>query len=667
MNATFGRRFAVCVAILLGMFAADPGRAGEAEFRFVHPGLLHGRDDLTRWQTAVAQRAEPIFSGFEKLRSHPRSQLAARTHAPVAEIGRNPNVAFSEFDQDATAAYHSALIWAAVRDRAHADRALALVRGWSGAVQRVTGADAALMAGLGPFKLINAAELLRHTDAGWTEADTAVFTAFLRRAILPAVGDFALYANGNWDTACLKTVMAAGVFLDDRELFDRAVRFYLAGAGNGRLTHYVVNAAGQGQESGRDQPHMLLGLGHLAEAAEIAWQQGLDLFAAADHRLLRGFEYSARFALGETVPFEPWLDRTGKYRHRTISALGQGRYRPVFEQLWNHYENRAGVPAPASRRLAEAHRPEGAAVNADHPGFGTFLFSLPAGAANPPAADSSAPPAAPAGLHAAPADGRIALAWAAVRGARTYRVLRRERTADSDTLVARDLPVPAWTDADTAPGRVYLYRVQAENAAGPGPASSPLAAAATLPAGWTTAALGAGAAPGLVAWDGTVFTFEAAGRGEAGTFAGTVLAGDGTLIARFVPQTSSQFSRFGLALRPAAGGAPVAVLLLAPIRGGDSERPVWRAAFGPAGGTATDLPPGLSAYGRLLAPCWLRLTRRGDWIGAAISADGTTWRDAGTAELTSAGPLAAGLFVNSGFDALTTTVRFDSVTLAPAP
>ena len=33
------------------------------------------------------------------------------------------------------------------------------------------GKDAVLMAGLGPFKMVNAAEILRYTTSGWKESD----------------------------------------------------------------------------------------------------------------------------------------------------------------------------------------------------------------------------------------------------------------------------------------------------------------------------------------------------------------------------------------------------------------------------------------------------------------------------------------------------------------
>ena len=179
-------------------------------------------------------------------------------------------------------------------------------------------------------------------------------------------------------------MMAIGVFCDDRALFDRAVDYYHNGAGNGRLTHYIFDESGQCQESGRDQAHTQLGLGALADACEIAWNQGVDLYGEADNRLLKGFEYTARYNLGQDVPFVPHVDTTGKYRHKKISDITRGQFRPVYEMVWNHYQNRRGIPAPFTRQAAEKERPEGAGPGSDHPGFGTLLFSRANGATTQP-------------------------------------------------------------------------------------------------------------------------------------------------------------------------------------------------------------------------------------------------------------------------------------------
>jgi uridine kinase len=158
----------------LGLFflclgAAAPVWAGAG---FVHPGLLQSREDLARMKAAVAAKQEPIFSGYEVFRKHPQSQTSYVPRGPFDEIGRNPNLHFSEYDRNANAAYQCALMWTITGDIAYADKAKTIINAWTSTLKKVSGRDAVLMAGLGPFKMIHAAEILRYTDAGWTEADT---------------------------------------------------------------------------------------------------------------------------------------------------------------------------------------------------------------------------------------------------------------------------------------------------------------------------------------------------------------------------------------------------------------------------------------------------------------------------------------------------------------
>jgi hypothetical protein len=352
---------------------------------FVHPGLLHTRADLERLRQRVAAGDEPWKSGFEKLRAHPQSRADWKLSGPFAVVTRSPllSTGNNQMVADGNAAYQNALLWCVTGDEAHAKKAVEILNAWSATLKQMDGRDAQLSAGLNGFKFVNAAELLRHTYPAWQPADIARCERMLKEAVYPPIMNFALHANGNWDAACLKTTLAISVFCDDRELFDRAVRYYRNGKGNGRLTHYVINDAGQCQESGRDQQHTQLGLALLAEACEIAWNQGLDLYGDADNRLLKGFEYTARYNLGQDVPFVPYVDTTGKYRHKKISPDGRGKLRPVFEMVWNHYQNRRDIPAPFSRQAADKLRPEGAAHGSDHPGFGTLLFSLPAKSSAP--------------------------------------------------------------------------------------------------------------------------------------------------------------------------------------------------------------------------------------------------------------------------------------------
>ena len=353
---------------------------GAIQAAFVHPGILHTRADLDRMKQMVQQGAEPWQTGFEKLKAHPQSQADWHLRGPFERVSRGAGEELhrAELVQDGNAAYQNALMWALTGNRAHAEKAVEILNAWSGMLREIVGRDKELAASLCGFKHANAAEILRYTYDGWAPADIARCEMMLKTVFYPVIKDFATFANGNWDTGCIKTMMAIGVFCNDQTIYDHAAEYYRNGSGNGCLTHYVINDQGQCQESGRDQTHTQLGLAHLAEACEITWNQGLDLYGAADNRLLKGFEYTARYNLGQDVPFAAFRDTTGKYYAERISTRARGRLRPIFEMVWNHYENRKGIAAPFTKQAAAKLRPEGAAFDADHPGFGTLLFMRPA-------------------------------------------------------------------------------------------------------------------------------------------------------------------------------------------------------------------------------------------------------------------------------------------------
>jgi hypothetical protein len=344
---------------------------------FAHPGMLHTAADLKRMKQHLDVGEEPWESGFEQLQRNRYSQTNWRLQGPFEHVRRDPRDSVRNDDMvaDANAAYQNALMWCITGDEEHAQKAVEILDAWSRTLKKLDGRDVQLAAGLNGFKFANAAELIRATYPAWSAADIEQFERWLRTVIYPPIQDFATFANGNWDAACIKTMLAIGVFCDDREIFERAIEYYRHGTGNGSITNYVINETGQCQESGRDQQHAQLGLACLAEACEIAWNQGVDLYGAVDNRLLKGFEYTSRYLLGEDVPFVEHTDTTGKYRVTSISSRGRHRLRPVHEMVWNHYEHRVGIKAPYTRKAAERIRPEGAAHGADHPGFGTVLFA----------------------------------------------------------------------------------------------------------------------------------------------------------------------------------------------------------------------------------------------------------------------------------------------------
>jgi hypothetical protein len=360
-------------SVLLG---AAAGARGARPAPFKHPGIVHTQEDLDRIKTMVAKGAEPWKGAFAVFKAHPQSRADWKLRGPFAVVNR-PGSGNLEMAYDANAAYQNALMYCITGQAAHAQKAVAILNAWASRLQAIRGHDSKLAAGLYGFKLVAAAELIRARYPGWKRKDVDQAKKMFRNVLYPVVKDFAPSANGNWDGACMKTVMAIGVFCDDRTMFDRAVAYYRKGRGNGAITHYVLNEAGQCQESGRDQAHVQLGLGLLAECCEIAWAQGIDLYGVADNRLLKGYEYTSKYNLGHDVPFTPLTDISGKFKHRVISPKERGKFRAVYEIAWNHYHHRKGLDMPYTAKVVAKLRPEGASFQADNVGFGTLLFYRP--------------------------------------------------------------------------------------------------------------------------------------------------------------------------------------------------------------------------------------------------------------------------------------------------
>lgn len=432
--------------------------------------------------------------------------------------------------------------------------------------------------------------------------------------------------------------------------------------------------------------HMQLGLAHLGDGCEIAWNQGLNLYAYADNRLLKGFEYAARYNLGESVPFSETLDRTGKYHHTAISTRGRGRFRPVFEQIYNHYANRMRMAATFTQKAAEKIRPEGPGrPAADHPGFGTLFFTRPP--APMEKSRSAAPPASPGAIIARGSPKAIRLGWVAPVEATSYTVKRATSSGGPFKAIAREVASASYTDTSVKEGEVYYYVVSASNSAGESPDAFETGVSAGLPSPWQQQDIGSVKSPGGTGFDGRQFTVEGAGADIGGTndqfqFAYASMTGDGTVTARCVPQVSSQFTKMGLMMRESlSADAPNVLLLVSPAPTDDLEQPHWTVRLATresAGAKSTILKgsPNLSdsqvINGRLMGYVWLRLQRSGNTCTGSMSPDGQTWTQVGAVEIPLRKKLFVGVLACSHITTVTTTVSFDSISVpgwppTPAP
>jgi len=693
--------------------------ASTAAGPFAHPGILHRQADLDRMRTAVAAQESPVYEGYLALAADPRSSYdyAPFNTGQITSWGRGPYNWMNEVVTDSDAAYQNALMWAVTQDVRYADTARDLLDVYAGSLRAITGADGQLGAGLQVFKFVNAAEILRHSGYdGWPQSSIQQTIDSFLNVWYPSVSSYAQFANGGWELASVQAIIAIAVFCDDRVMFEDSLRYAAHGAGNATVPHRIVFPDGQGQESGRDQSHEQLAQAMITDAAQVAWNQGVDLYRYAADRLLASWEYDARYNLGNDVPFTAHLDRTGKYTALEISVLDRAQWIPAFEMPYAHYVSVLGLTMPYTEQVI--FRGAGGTRyiegnDTDVPSWGTMTFALPQ--PEPPTIPA-VPPGIPSGLAAGPgADGGIAIEWiasadpASATTATSY-TLTRAQPGGAWTTIAANLADTGYTDTDVPAGSTYLYAVTAHNQAGDSPRSLPAAAAAGLPGPWSTQDIGDVRVAGSAGYDGEAFTVEAGGADIAGTadqfrFTWLPLAGDGTLTARVATPLSSQYAKVGVMLRDglADDAAHAAMLIqglpLASWSGvwttrdwpggdtagtGDTPVPANQAAYitadagfpisdwGSVPAAATPLPPPYAeAAGdgyRMRKPYWVRVRRAGQTFTGEISADGQRWIAVGSSVLPLGGTVAAGLAVCSCLGvpenyAQTTTVCFDNVTI----
>ncbi len=672
----FAHQIVLSLSVFVCISVSAYSQGNEKHDGFIHPGLLHTQQDLERIREAISKETSPIYDGFRVLRESKYSKHNYRLRGPSVEWGRAPNVAMGEAADDATAAYQNALMWCITGDKKHARKVAEILNRWSATHQRMVGVDGVLAAGLQGFKFVNAAELLRHTDSGWSEEDAVRCERWFRSAIYPKIEHYAHFANGNWETAAFQNNVAIAVYCSDRELFESTMRYAVNGCGNGSIPNLVVYDSGQCQETTRAQHYAQLGLGTLANAAEVAWNQGVDLYGWNDNRLMRGFEYTAKYGLGNDVQYQHYLDRTGKYgfggRHKhytEISSVSRGSFWAIFERPYNHYAMRRRMAVPFSEQVVRQKRPEG--FNHDHLGLGTLTHHR-----DPPTGDEPlTPPGVPSGLDGRSTKDGIQLSWvrsvASVqcKNAQEYSVYRSTTSNTSFSRVA-SVTEPKWIDHEVKRGQLYRYRVVAHNAAGSSSHSAVLSIAAQLPAPWRSTDIGKVGVAGFAKYNGTRFTLEGEGHDIGGShdsfhYVYAPMTGQGAITARIVRPISSQWTKPGVMMRETlkADSRHATVLLLpidwsgalvSRVEAGGETQVKGKTALGEAH---------IEKGNRLMTPYWVRLIRFRNRFTGYISPDGYQWREIGSVEIPMSDKFYVGLPACSQLKNVSTTVTYDRVSI----
>ncbi|WP_425086136.1 alginate lyase family protein, partial [Streptomyces hainanensis] len=348
------------LALAGALGAASARSAGAAPTTWNHPGALHNAGDINRARVRVAAGTDPWRAGWQRLVDNPHSS-STWTPNPQSVIYRGTGTSnnYPILYNDIAAAYQNALRWQVGGTTANADRAAAICNAWSNTLTSIQGStDAILVAGLQGWQFANVGELLR----GYPGFDLDAFRQMLLNVFYPINHGFLRDHNftcishywANWDLCNMASIMAIAILCEDGAKFDEAVTYFQSGAGNGSLAHAVpflhTDAAGYGlgqwQESGRDQGHCVMGVGQMGALCEMAWNQGVDLYAHDNRRFFQGAQYVAKYNIGLDVPFTTYSWGSGTNcahnEHTAIASGGRGHIRPIWAMLHFHYHGRLG-------------------------------------------------------------------------------------------------------------------------------------------------------------------------------------------------------------------------------------------------------------------------------------------------------------------------------------
>ena len=659
--------------LLVGFLLAFQATAQE----FVHPGGLHTLDDLNRMKAKVASGESPWIETWEALKTNWKSSA---TYGMTD--GARPNANHRQnMNRDAQAAYLNALRWYISGDVAHAEKAISIYNTYADVVDQIPSGgntDILGLGGIGFTAMALGAEIMR-LYGGWAPEDFEKFKFMMKEYFYPVTHDFLTNHRGacpthywaNWDLNNISAQIAIGILVDDQDIFNEGVEYFKNGVGNGSITNavpFVQGNFGQWQESGRDQSHSMLGIGLMANICQLAWSQGVDLYAYDDNRFLKGAEYVARTgALSLEAPFFEELNTCSNRRHRWVAINALGRYfdQPVWEAVYNHYVVKQGLEAPHVEAMAQIMRFAG--TTNDQLGYGTLTYTLDSDQS--PVA-FAAPPGQLDGLIANEGIGRVELRWNAPESmdAKGYVVKRSSTPGGPYEELSRGSgnTYPGYTDNNVENGTTYYYVVSAHNNTGDGPesvevAATPKEAGQELAVGWTRTDIGElqVESEAVYAEVNTGHTFLTQGVGIVGGnadafgFTYGLASGDVSVTARM---EGGWGPKAGVMIRESLEPDAKMVLMKVGDTGGRLGGMEFRTSTG--GGMA-----GIGGNRYTWRPAWFRITRSGNTFTAYESSNGGEWFEVGNVTIEMGSNSYVGLFSTTGNTTTWTNTRFEHVSI----
>jgi hypothetical protein len=378
------------VAIALAAALTACGGGDEDPPGFKHPGILVTRARLDYVKERIAANDTVFVNAFNAMNL---SEWASKTYAIKGTLtgGKiscdgtsSNNVGCTEEQHDSTAAYTQALMWYLTGDEVYAKNAVSIMNTYSSNLTGGHGgSNAPLQSAWAAENWPAAAEIIRYTYSGWSNADVQAFASMLKTQHLPYItGTNGDGNNGNWKLSMIDAMLGIAIFTEDRALYDDAVAlwkkwvpayYYNAALDGGKPVTFAgspVNAdgsmkwngqivfdtsvSGVSQETCRDTQHVGLGMAATFNAAETAYIQGTDLYTVEATRLIQALEFESKLLYGTRNTSESYHVAVPPYVAGSlctgVASPNANTYVPVLKgtmvRAYNAYANRKGNALP---------------------------------------------------------------------------------------------------------------------------------------------------------------------------------------------------------------------------------------------------------------------------------------------------------------------------------
>ncbi len=354
---------------------------------FKHPGLLVSRSQIDFIKDKIKLGEEPWKTAFANLKSSKYSSLTY-AYKPFTNVEcgsyNNPNVGCNNHVEDGSAVYCYSLLFIFTNEEKYAIKAVEIINAWSAVYEKNTNSNANLVVSWATPWFVNGAELLKSYYPGWKKEDETQFIKMLDKFLPYILNEFS--AGNNWIQSAIEAHFAIAVFKDDKILFDKAVerwktrvKTYIYQTTDGPKPINTLNKTdaqmeaiwrststgtiyvnGLCQETCRDLGHLGLGFNSMMYAAEIAYQQNVDLFSLEKKRITDLMELHAAWMTGTVKVPSTICGGVIKVSEPDVEGIkvGVGGGQTPWDIAYNHFHDRLKFDLPNTEKMLFKSRPK---------------------------------------------------------------------------------------------------------------------------------------------------------------------------------------------------------------------------------------------------------------------------------------------------------------------